>query len=320
MAPNDTDRSGKAGATPDETFLHELNDELRSLEERLSPENETGGTGIFLFGLPRSGTTLLYQLVAYCCDVGYIDNVAARFWRAPLAGIRLSKAIGSRERPVFESRVGRTREATGVHEFGHFWSRLFGYEGRDLREPGEIEDERWRRMEREIDRVHREFGRPVVHKNLVYAFHLPRFQRVVPDSLFLHLERDPVEVGLSILETRQKLYGDRSCWWSFRPSGGRIQRRGLEPEEEVAVQIRELQNRFRRGLDAVATDSVLHLRYREVCEDPSTALGRVAEHLADAGVELSLVREPPAACRPREYPVDSSYRRMEAALEDAGIG
>lgn len=316
--PSDAEGPDPPESPSGEAFLRELNDRLRPFDRDLEPRHPTGGPGIFIFGVPRSGTTLLYQLVAYCCDVGYITNVAARFWRAPLVGIRLSEAVDPGERPGFASRVGRTTGAGGVHEFGYFWSRLFGYEGRQVREPGAVEDRRWRRIEDEVGRLHREFGGPVVHKNLTYAFHLPGFHGILPDAVFLYLERDLVDTGLSILRTRERLYGDRSRWWSVRPLGGEIGARGLPPEREVAEQIVALRDRYRRGLEGVPEERVLRLRYRDLCASPARVLERILELTGRSGPEPSLTREPPDSFEAREHPADEAHRTMAAALDAAG--
>jgi hypothetical protein len=44
-------------------------------------------------GVPRSGTTLLYQLIARFLRVGFITNRMARYWMTPIAGAMLSGRI-----------------------------------------------------------------------------------------------------------------------------------------------------------------------------------------------------------------------------------
>jgi hypothetical protein len=59
---------------------------------------------VFVLGVPRSGTTLTSQLLAYCLDAGYVNNAAARFWLAPVHGIRLARLIaGDRGERSFRS-------------------------------------------------------------------------------------------------------------------------------------------------------------------------------------------------------------------------
>ena len=44
---------------------------------------------LLVAGLPRSGTSLLYQCLASTLDIGYVNNIIARFWKAPVYGIHL---------------------------------------------------------------------------------------------------------------------------------------------------------------------------------------------------------------------------------------
>lgn len=320
MPPPDGGAFDPEAIPHEEEFLQELNDELLEFDRTLTPRHPAGGPGLFIFGVPRSGTTLLYQLVAFCFDAGYISNVAARFWRVPLVGIRLSEALEVDDHPPFASRAGRTRGATGPHEFGYFWSRLFGYEGQQVRPEGAVEDWRWEAIEREVGRIHREFGRPVVHKNLTYAFHLPRFRRVFPDAVFLYLERDLADTGLSILATRETLHDDRTRWWSVEPRNGGIRERDLSPEREVAEQIAALRERWEQGLKTVPEERVLRLRYRDLCRAPSGILDQIAGTVNRRGGRLTRVREPPDRFEVRRRSDDPARRAMASALDAAGTG
>ena len=48
---------------------------------------------LHVVGVPRSGTTLLAQLVASHLNIGCINNLIAAFWRAPVYGVRLSRKL-----------------------------------------------------------------------------------------------------------------------------------------------------------------------------------------------------------------------------------
>ena len=94
-------------------------------------DNEVGyGDGkypiVFIIGLHRSGTTLLNQILAHTSNYGYINNIIARFWRAPVFGIQLSKQLIGEEREInFNSNYGKTNHISGPHEFSFFWHHWF---------------------------------------------------------------------------------------------------------------------------------------------------------------------------------------------------
>ena len=60
----------------EEDFLAQLNENLADQEENLYKDYEIDFPFIFVFGLPRSGTTLITQVIAQSLNIGYINN----FW------------------------------------------------------------------------------------------------------------------------------------------------------------------------------------------------------------------------------------------------
>ena len=103
-----------------EEMIRHMNDVLATTELYIPSGIER--PTIFIFGLPRSGTTLIYQLVSQCLDIGYINNLMARFWRAPIHGITLSQEVLlSNTSNSYESDLGRTNAPNAPHEFSYFW-------------------------------------------------------------------------------------------------------------------------------------------------------------------------------------------------------
>lgn len=77
---------------------------------------------IFIFGLARSGTTLVSQLIADNTDLGYINNLSASFWENPQYGVYLSLHLGVQTRISYGSDLGRTETIGDISEFGYFWA------------------------------------------------------------------------------------------------------------------------------------------------------------------------------------------------------
>ena len=48
---------------------------------------------VFVVGVPRSGTTLTYQVLAATGAFAYPSNVVARFWRRPGHGVRVQRLL-----------------------------------------------------------------------------------------------------------------------------------------------------------------------------------------------------------------------------------
>ena len=286
-----------------ERFLGELNEYLAPRELDLYEDREVEHAFVFVLGLPRSGTTLLSQLLAYCLDAGYVNNFAARFWRAPVHGIRLARLIaGDAEEPSFESDYARTRSLLDIHEWGYFWRfwlRKHSFD--DVVHAREREDEiDWAGLRLTLANVQHEFGKPLVAKNMLGAYHLPRLRRELGPVVYVLIERDPLDAAVSILDARRKYYDDPRAWWSYIPPEYPLLK-DRDEWEQIAGQVHYLARFYDRALAEVGEDAVVRVSYEQLARDPASVLAAVSER-AGAGI-----RQQP----PHEFPFRVHADRAE---------
>src|SRR4051812_11135485 len=148
--------------TPTEDFLAELNAELVEFEDgRYERLQETLPT-LHVIGAPRSGTTLLHQVIASSLDVQSITNLVAAFWRAPVTGLRLARMLDvDAVASAFPSTFGRTRGLVEPHEFGYFWNHPLGYPDLAERDPGHGASIDWDRLAQVIRNMAQVAARPM---------------------------------------------------------------------------------------------------------------------------------------------------------------
>ena len=288
----------------EERFLGELNDYLEPRERELYEDVPVEHPFVFVIGAPRSGTTLLSQLLAYCLDVGYVTNVAARFWRAPVHGLRLSRIIAGEPREVpFASDYARTPSPLGIHEFGYFWSGwLHKKSFADIVEAKAREDEiDWDGLRLTLTNMQAEFGRAFVAKNILGSHHAVRLQEILGKVLFVLIERDPLDAAVSILDARVRYYGDPNRWWSYVPPDyPRLE--NLDWPAQIAGQVHYLGRFYDRVLAEVGEKSALRVRYADLCASPAGVLAGVVEQLAAAyGSRPALRGQPPESFSFRAY-------------------
>ena len=288
----------------DEDFLEGLNEYLAPREHELYGDYPIDQPLIFVVGAPRSGTTLLSQLLAYCLDVGYIDNFTARFWLAPVHGLRLSRLIVGGPQPgAFESEYARTSRPTDIHEFGYFWRRwLNKHTFEDVVHAAEHEEGiDWPGLRLTLANIQHELGRPLVAKNMLGAYHMPRLRRELGPVIFVCIERDPLDACISILDARRKYYSDPGAWWSYVPVEYE-QLKDLDAWEQVAGQVHYLGAYYDRELSALGVDAAIRVTYEDLCRDPAGILQRVASTAADTyGSRIGVRTEPPASFPFRAY-------------------
>lgn len=275
-----------------EATMEALNDALRtiSIPARAS---RSGAPAVFIVGVPRSGTTLLAQLLCKYLEVGYVNNLIARFWANPVVGIRLSKLLlprDSRRSISLRSSHGTTQGAEGPHEFGYFWREwlqldsaathcLTNEERRWVDFPG---------LSRTIQSMADEFGMPIVFKNPICGLQASAIEGAHPDSLFICLERRDEDVVRSILEARRDRYGTDEAWWSLKPSTFRAVVSLPTPRLQVESQVAGCGADFSREFAALARPPLI-VAYEEMRRQPLEVVERVVKWISSFGYDIAAV-------------------------------
>lgn len=251
-----------------EEFIKRMNEVLMPLEDYKLPSQKF--PTIFIFGLPRSGTTLTYQLLAYSLDVGYVNNLIARFWLAPLHGIVLSQAIMPEIKDdSFISDYGKSVKINGPHEFAYFWHYWLNIKSvEDMTKFGIPNGSiRWDELGQVIQRMQNLFGKGMVYKTNFVANYLLEFIRTFSMPLIIYVERNPVDVGLSILNARKAYYGDYKAWWATYPPDYNSLN-DIPFPEQIARQVFSLREVYSQELQKVDSNRVVRISYDEICQSP----------------------------------------------------
>ena len=250
--------------------LEKLNLALLEVEEELRDPNvwENAPPFYFVIGAPRSGTTLLTQLLAYCFDFGYITNLAARFYLNPVLGMQLSKEVlGEDTKPSFKSHYANTDGTCGIHEFGQFWMAHLG-----LSSPQDVDwmvpdAENASLTLRALRAIQSEAKKPVVMKG-IYPAYASEWMNEHFDIRWVNIWRNPLDTCLSILEARRKRLRSINKWFGWHiPLVDRWCFTSENPYREIANQVSYFQRVYRKiadvtiGLESLCTDTELVLSY-----------------------------------------------------------
>jgi hypothetical protein len=301
---------------PDVT-RYAINRALGMQERRLTRRHRVPGAPIiFIVGAPRSGTTLLYQLMAKHLDVVYITNAIARYWLAPLWAFQRHGVESSIE---LRSHLGQSQGSAAPHEFGWFWQHHAPADGSHHRVGSELDEFDWDSIRAELEAIAGWSQRPLVLKSLVTLdYHIPRFADELPGSTFVHIERDPRFTAQSLLESRRKRYGDDKTWWSIRPRDvdAWLDR---DPVEQVAHQISDVSRHMKAGLATLPAKRWISLHYEELVADPVKEIEKLARF---AGVRIrdaiGIASAPLHDANIKRVPA-AEFARIEAALRHEGL-
>ena len=247
---------------------------------------------VYIVGVPRSGTTLLSQLVSKYLGVGYINNLIARFWLRPSVGVALSNSLLGREgdqQVSMDSRHGTTAGVSNPSEFGYFWRYWLNL---DVSPTHHLSSDLLQALDHQglknvlEDEILAPFSRPAVFKNVICGFHAKYLSNLHEKSLFVYVQRNLIETSSSILKVRKERLGDYRSWWSLKPSAYLACQKD-DPVEEVAMQAlacrREMEKEvFQSGVRAIG------FRYEEICANPKSVLETIRSQLSNMGAAVAL--------------------------------
>lgn len=301
-----------------ESLLKKLNESLAAKEiEAIQSFGQPRLPVIFVVGAPRSGSTLLHQLMAQAGVVDYISNFVARFWLAPCLGARIEVALGIRDETgasSCNSNFGVTAGWGGPHEFGYFWNRWFPFtetHALDSRQRAEVDRGG---LQREVAALESVYGKPMLFKSLLCSFQVAFLAEMFPTARFVICRRTPLFQAQSLLYGREKIMGDRSRWLSLRPREY-PKLLPLSCYEQVAAQIFFTLNEIDNQLALLDRSRWLDVQYENLCADPRAQLEAVLRLGGAVDPEMAWEHGVPETldCTNEQRLPDDEWRELRAA-------
>lgn len=259
----------------DELFLEKLNHSLVSLNENLEISKKSDFPILLVLGAPRSGTTLLTQMLCSRLDVGYPSNLMARFYNVPLVGARLHKLLINKSYSQidhFYSTHGVTERLEEPHEFGYFWSKYLTTQN-NTHEPDNTRKLDTELLSKELQSINGVFQKPTIYKCLLGAYFVPALL-AIENIFILVIERNIKDLQNSILKVREERLGSSEKWWSLRPKDySRLSK--LEPQQQVKRQIESIYSSIHSGLKSTKSEDFLYIDYSFLANRPEKVLDQI---------------------------------------------
>jgi hypothetical protein len=277
-------------------FIRMLNNDLGTLERILETEEDERFLNIFILGLPRSGTTLLTQVIFNNLDVMCTNNVIAKFWKTPLVGAYLSKiTLGSQKSDSYCSVYAKTKYPWDPHEFSWFWNDLMNI--KDITKYNITEEANridWERVRTKLVNLNKVLEAPMVHKPLeLIGYHLEKFASLFEKALFIYIDRDALDVAYSLTEARLYRYSDISVWWGSYPPIKNYSTIADQPYNiQIAIQVHCLKKMYFKKIPILPATKVLTTSYDSLCEKPDALLNEIVLKANKLDCEVTLLNVP----------------------------
>jgi hypothetical protein len=241
---------------------------------------------VFIIGAPRSGTTLLYQLLVNRYKFVYFSNFTANFCRAPiLATMMVRKSFWDIQTHVYTSKHGLIKGWAEPHEAGNFWYRWFPRGQYVYVAPGTTSRSVLIQIQQAVTGMGIVSGLPALYKNTYNSMRIAPVLEAFPEAYFLVCHRKPVDVAQSILKARIESSGNRENWWSLPPK--EIKEIEKHPYwEQVVEQVYYTNKQITDDKKRFGARYFYDVNYKDMCCDTHEFLLGVEHFLVSKNISL----------------------------------
>ena len=248
-----------------EDYYLRLNEHLQIFEtEQDAFQSESDLPLVLVVGLPRSGTTLMMQLLSYCLNLGYVNNLMAKFWLAPNIGYKIGQDSTINKQAVFQSNYGKTLDVSSPHEFSYFWINWLKITKTPAYDPSTAAVKiDYEGLSTVIKRLQHQAGTGFMFKGLHPIRHIEKLQQKFRKILVVRVLRNPIEVAHSLKNARIKYYGNPNSWWSLiTPNYDELKE--LPYHLQIPLQMKTLQDDFERNLQLLPKENQIDVKLEDM--------------------------------------------------------
>lgn len=237
---------------------------------------------IFIIAPPRSGTTLLYQLLVKNFQLPYINNFIGNFYKVPVLASKINNLLKlDSENIGYQSKHGNTEGLNGPNEFGNFWYRWFPRDPQFVHKNNLNKNDK-NSIRKNIYNLQKILGKNIVFKNVVNSVRVEVLLDIFPNGIFLITRRNPLFTIQSIYKMRKKLKKENS-WWSVQPPGyNKIKDAKLI--DQCIYQVYYLEKYLNNFLSGTKSSQFKVVNYESLCSETKRTLADINNFMKENGI------------------------------------
>jgi hypothetical protein len=263
------------------------NNILASIDKYFLAQTTKDFPPLFIVGVPRSGTTMVYQIITYQFKVAYFTPVMDYLYGIPNILFRLLKPYLKRPKPLFQSNYGKVKGLLSPSETGTIWYRWFPWD--DLNShflrisENEIYDDCYQNLKLNILSISTVMQRPLAIKCVYLGMVINILSQLFPHARFIHVHRDSL-ITIQSLYIARKKQADSLKWWSVKPPQyNQIRQKPLL--QQTVEQVYYTDKTIREELNESAKERTFHIDYEKICQTPHQTMQDLEDWLKPSGYE-----------------------------------
>jgi len=220
---------------------------------------------IFIVGAPRSGSTLLYQLLLKHSKLAYISNLMSLTPNKMVLIARHTNRL-HKFNQLKESDLGYLSGLFSPSEAGSIQKKWFESDFSEISS---------NQIRNTVIAITHAFSGPFLSKNLLNSLRLKQIKRILPEARFIFIRRDPLYNAQSLLLSRKKMFGTINKWWSVQPIGYEETLKS-DPFYQVIWQVLEIERTITNFCKKYSPDTI-NIAYEDLCKNVKKNVGKVSE-------------------------------------------
>lgn len=256
----------------------EMDRNIKAIEKELFEQYKLPSKNVpivFILASPRTGSTMLYQMIAKFLGAQYFSNyVEKNFTRYPLVGTVFEKGLGGLDTES-KSLFNRYGATLGVHEPSEATGILtnwFNWEHPTETKSYSIKKQSLEHMENTLGGIASFSSGFIVIKNAWNCFRIQALKNAFPSSRFIWLRRDVIKSSYSILLAR-KSQGDPNIIWNSASPSNLYEIKKLPYIEQVVQQQYWTNSAVDKQFKKFVEDSsLIEVWYEDIINDPKKVL------------------------------------------------
>ena len=237
---------------------------------------------VFIVGPPRSGTTVLYQLLCKHTNFSYINNFVGNWYRIPILAAKAHITLFQvGDELDLNSNFGKSKNHYGPNEFGEFWYKYYSKTHFFKDQNKKSAD----KLRMEIAAMTKIFKTPILVKNVVNSMRIESLSNIFDNSTFIVIKRDKLDNAQSILNARVSLHNDKNHQWSVITPSMR-NNPSLPFHEDIINQLDDIQLNIESSFKRLGNNRFIFIEYDNLCNDTPKVLKSILQKLNSKGLNL----------------------------------